>query len=65
MTTGGLTLGEWDRKFWMIAFDPFSIKSFGMTQLFIHISEKWMRILFGYLHSERTLLSHVEIRVSA
>ena len=50
-------LGIWDKEFWMIALDTFSIKSFGMTQLFIHISEKKKEIkLLGNLRSsERTL----------
>jgi hypothetical protein len=52
MRAGGPTLGEWDEEFWMIAFDAFSIKSFGVTQLFIHISgEKEMRKLSGNLRS--------------
>jgi hypothetical protein len=37
---GGPTLGKWDKELWVIAFDAFSIKSFGMTELFVDISEK-------------------------
>jgi hypothetical protein len=66
MRAGGPMLWKWDKEFWMIALDTFSIKSFGMTQLFIHISEKKEIKLLGNLRSsKRTLPSHVEIHVSA
>jgi hypothetical protein len=37
---GGPAPGKWDEEFWVIAFDAFSVKSFGMTELFVDISEK-------------------------
>ena len=39
MSTGSPTMGEGNKKFWMIAFDACCIKSFRMTELFIDISE--------------------------
>jgi hypothetical protein len=63
MRAGSPTLGKWDKKFWMIALDAFSIKSFGMAQLFIHISEKKNEEIIGnlrvvvYVHYQATLRS--------